>query len=184
MGSYPRFCTPLLKQTAVICLTPGHGVAAPDLPGVAWPHRHRCDETEKMSWPESASLASPAHSPCSRPHARPADRVTTTAGGLLPHRFAPYPRSSEALAGMLSVAVVVRSRLSPACPHLRFRGATLPVLGRAGSREVPLDSLPPFGDPLSSDGSPTDPKDIIPREWTGIKYQAADSTAISVDGRA
>jgi hypothetical protein len=139
----------LLKQVTAICLTPGHGVAAPDLPGVTRPHRRRCDETEKMSWLESASLASPAHSPCSQPHARPAGRVATTAGGLLPHRFAPYRRSSEALAGMLSVAVVVRSRLSPACPHLLFRGATLPVRGRAGSREVPLDSIPPFRRPAT-----------------------------------
>lgn len=29
---------------------------------------------------------------------------------------------------MLSVAVVVRTRLSPACPHLLFRGATSPGL--------------------------------------------------------
>jgi hypothetical protein len=179
MGSYPRFCPPLWERAAVICLTPERGVAAPDLPGVVWPHRRRCDETEKMRRLESASLASPAHSPCSQSHARPAGRVTTTAGGLLPHRFAPGLRSSGAQVGMLSVAVVVRPRLSPACPHLRFRGATLPVLGRAGSREVPLDSLPPSGGPPSSDGSPTDPRDIIPREQKGIKYQVADSASIA-----
>ena len=92
----------------------------------------------------------------------------------------PLTSTGMALAGMLSVAVVVRPRLSPACPHLRFRGATLPVRGRAGSREVPLDSLPPSGGPPSSDGSPTDPRDIIPRERTGIKYRAADSAAIPV----
>ena len=190
MGSYPRFCPPLnggpalradllLERTAAICLTPEHGVAAPDLPGVAWLHRRRCDETEKMRWLESASPASPAHSPCSRSHARPAGRVTTTAGGLLPHRFAPGLHSGGAQVGMLSVAVVVRPRLSPACPHLRFRGATLPVRGRAGSREVPLDSVPLSRSPPSSDGSPTDPRDIIPREKNRIKYQAADSAAIS-----
>jgi hypothetical protein len=71
------------------------------------------------------NTAPPAHSPCSRSHARLAGRVSTTAGGLLPHRFAPYRPSQGAPAGMLSVAVVVRTRLSPACPHLLFRGATL-----------------------------------------------------------
>ncbi len=44
---------------------------------------------------------------------------------------------------MFSVAVVVRTRLSPACPHLLFRGATLPHQGGAGSREVPLGNKPP-----------------------------------------
>jgi hypothetical protein len=82
------------------------------------------------------SLLSPAHSPCSRSHARLAGRVATTAGGLLPHRFAPYRRFLGAPAGMLSVAVVVRTRLSPACPHLLFREATLPC-----SSSSSLDSL-------------------------------------------
>jgi hypothetical protein len=62
---------------------------------------------------------------------------------------------------MLSVAVVVRTRLSPACPHLLFRGATLfrtrpselDTGWRTGSREVPLDS-----NLLSSDGSPIGPR--------------------------
>jgi len=58
-------------------------------------------------------------------HAHLAGRITPAAGGLLPHRFAPYRRSWRAPAGILSVAVVVRTRLSPACPHLLFRGATL-----------------------------------------------------------
>jgi hypothetical protein len=64
---------------------PRLGMAAPDLSGVIRPNRHRCDETESL-----ATAQDPAHSPCSRSHARPADHVSTTAGGLLPHRFAPY----------------------------------------------------------------------------------------------
>jgi len=113
------------------------GVAAPDLPGVTRPHLCRCDET-KPAHPDQRSAAGLAHSPCSQSHARPARRVATAAGGLLPHRFAPYRRSRGAPAGMLSVAVVVRTRLSPACPHLLFREATLPHRSGAGSREVPL----------------------------------------------
>lgn len=88
--SYPRFCNPRFVRATAICLTPAPGVAAPDLPGVTRPRRRRCDETEK------AVATSPAHSPCSQSHARLAGRVATTAGGLLPHRFAPDQRSRGA----------------------------------------------------------------------------------------
>jgi hypothetical protein len=145
MGSYPRFCrTDQRPIRAVICLTPGIGMAAPDLPGVTRPHRRCCDETESHTFGPEGPPQDPAQSPCSQSHARPADRVATVAGGLLPHRFAPY-QCPEALAGMLSVAVVVRTRLSPACPHLLFRGATLSPTRRCetGSREVPLGCNPP-----------------------------------------
>jgi hypothetical protein len=78
---------------------------------------------------------SPAHSPCSQLHARPAGHIAVTAGGLLPHRFTPHPHlagpmmvTAGPLAGLLSVAVVVTRRLPSGCPHLLFRGATLPTL--------------------------------------------------------
>ncbi len=100
------------------------------------------------------------HSPCSRSDIRLAGRVTTTAGGLLPHRFThhlqPPTNVGGRSAGLLSVAVVVTHRLPSACPRLRFREATLPRMAgvpteiaphrhpartmEAGSREVPLGS--------------------------------------------
>ena len=169
MGSYPRFCRLCLRGRGptVICLTPISGVAAPDLPGVTRPHRRRCDETESCA---TGSAAGPAHSPCSRSHARLAGRVSTTAGGLLPHRFAPYRRSAGALAGMLSVAVVVRTRLSPACPHLLFRGATLPhpEWGRESGSSSRQQTT--WSGSLPSDGSPICPTGIIPRDPAAIKY--------------
>jgi hypothetical protein len=146
MGSYPRFCGAFRwKAPAVICLTPGTGWrlltcrVLPDLIVAA--------ATRPNPWhTDPRPVRDPAHSPCSQPHARLAGHVTMTAGGLLPHRFAPY-RHSQTPTGMLSVAVVVRTRLSPACPHFSFRGATsshsIPTLKSrergTGSREVPLD---------------------------------------------
>ena len=62
---------------AVICLTPAE-VVTPDQDS----DRCHCDETV---------LFSSARSPCSRPHARPADVVTNTAGRLLPYRFSHHP---------------------------------------------------------------------------------------------
>jgi hypothetical protein len=120
MGSYPRFCTLSYGQATVICLIPMYGwrlLICRVLPGLIVAAATRPKILVGTSFP--------AHSPCSQSHARLAGRVTTTAGGLLPHRFAPYRRFRGAPAGMLSVAVVVRTRLSPACPHLLFRGATL-----------------------------------------------------------
>ncbi len=161
MGSYPRFCTCPSGQVAVICLIPMWGWrlltcrVLPDLIVAAATRPRTLDR---------ASI--PAHSPCSQSHARLAGRVTTTAGGLLPHRFAPYRHTMGVAAGILSVAVVVRTRLSPACPRLLFRGATLSRSQngsavcpgcRTGSREVPLGSSHPLADSLPSDGSPIDP---------------------------
>jgi hypothetical protein len=71
---------------------------------------------------------------------------------------------------MLSVAVVVRTRLSPACPHLLFREATLshPVKGQgweSGSSSE-WDNPP-------SDGSPICPSRIIPRYRGRVKAFSA-----------
>ena len=66
-------------------------MAAPDLPGVTRLYRRRCDETECSGFGPAGPPQNPAHSPCSQSHARLAGRVSTAAGGLLPHRFAPYP---------------------------------------------------------------------------------------------
>jgi hypothetical protein len=74
-------------QDAVICLIPTMGWqlltcrVLPDLVVAA--------ATRPKSMVET-NAPSPAHSPCSQSHARPAGRVSKTAGGLLPHRFAPY----------------------------------------------------------------------------------------------
>jgi hypothetical protein len=77
--------------------------------GLAVPSQH--------SLPSPLALLPVAHSP-SRPclHGR---------WWALTPPVRPLPALPRALAGMLSVAVVVRTRLSPACPHLLFRGATL-----------------------------------------------------------
>jgi hypothetical protein len=151
-------------QTAAICLTLGFRVAAPDLPGITRPHRRRCDETEvsiggRRTTPQPTRLA-PGRT-LAQPAVLPRPLVGSYPTG------SPLTGAYRALAGMLSVAVVVRTRLSPACPHLLFRGATLfrtrpselDTGWRTGSREVPLDS-----NLLSSDGSPIGPRKIIPRE--------------------
>ena len=89
------------------------------------------------------------HSPCSQLHARPAERIAASAGGLLPHPFTP---GQPALVGLLSVAVVVTPP-TPASlpmptpaprPHLLFREATSPARlpQPAESREVPLPVKP------------------------------------------
>jgi hypothetical protein len=152
------------RGPAVICLIPTPGMAAPGLPGMTPLCRHRCDETGSF-----ALARDPAHSPCSRSHAHPAGPVATTAGGLLPHRFAPcsHPR---ARAGILSVVVVVRTRLSPACPHLLFREATLhrPVMGQVPG--VGKFLWPEPGRPATAHPSTTR---IISWEGTGVKGLAA-----------
>jgi hypothetical protein len=131
-------------------------MAAPGLPGVTRPCRRRCDETEslrgRVTAPEPGPLAllPIARSP-SRPRCR--DRWWALTPPVRPLPAPPHPpfpaesKGNGTPAGMLSVAVVVRTRLSPACPHLLFRGATLsraywglppsPGCG-TGSREVPL----------------------------------------------
>ena len=84
-----------------------------------------------------------AHSPCFQSHARLAEHITMPAGGLLPHPFSPYRSkinlSTNFVAGILSVAVVVKYLLPNICPHLRFHEATILDPYRPdGSREVPL----------------------------------------------
>jgi len=61
-------------------------VAAPGLAGVTRPHRRRCDETK--CWTRAQH---PAHSPCSRPHARLAGRVATDRRWALTPPFQPSP---------------------------------------------------------------------------------------------
>ena len=82
---------PILLRTrfvrAVICLTPtnrrgdawlaGCYPASPAITATRSNHRDTCH-------------ASLTHSPCSRLHARLAGRISTPAGGLLPHPFSPY----------------------------------------------------------------------------------------------
>ena len=95
--------------------------------------------------PTPPRMWSRPHSPCSRSDIRLAGRVTTTAGGLLPHRFTHHLQPPTFIggrsAGLLSVAVVVTHRLPSARPRLRFREATLPLMagapGRDRSRPVP-----------------------------------------------
>jgi len=122
---------PILFRTvflsaAAICLTP------PERCGDAWlagcyPTSPAITATRPNK--SENSLRRPAHSPCSQLHARPAGRISTPAGGLLPHRFNPYPhpgRMPGPLAGILSVAVVVTRSLLAWRPHLLFHEATVP----------------------------------------------------------
>jgi hypothetical protein len=112
---YPRFCfIRHLSQTGCA------GLAAPGLPGVTRPDRCRCGETEPWARPTHLAPGCTLAQPGTLLH---------PAGGLLPHRFTPYPGSiyDAAGAGLLSVAVVVRRPLPTACPHLLFREATLPA---------------------------------------------------------
>ncbi len=123
-------------------------MAASDLPGATRPHRRRCDETEnpgRSQYPGPLALLPVARSP-----SRPCHHDRWWA---LTPPVRPLPARLAALAGILSVAVVVRTRLSPACPRLLFRGATLsrsqPGAAecpgcRTGSREVPLGSSQPW----------------------------------------
>ena len=56
-----------------------------NLLGVTQPHSRRCDEILHHFCKQCKT-----HSPCSLLHARLADFVSETAGGLLPHPFTPY----------------------------------------------------------------------------------------------
>jgi hypothetical protein len=110
-GGTPDSVTSDVLPATVICLTP------PKRCGDAWPagcypaspaitatRSNHCDQ----------SHVSLTHSPCSQLHARLAGRISTPAGGLLPHPFNPYPhpeRMPGPLAGILSVAVVVSRSL-------------------------------------------------------------------------
>jgi hypothetical protein len=120
-------------------------MAAPDLPGVTRPHRRRCDETESFAYARD-----PAHSPCSQPHAHPAGRVAATAGGLLPHRFAPYLRRNAG--GNVFCCGCSQDAAFAGLPPLTvsWGGLALSFMSKnAGSREVPLNRAT-----LPSDGSP------------------------------
>jgi hypothetical protein len=176
MGSYSRFCqTVRWTVPAVICLTPASGVAVPDLPGVTRPRRPRCDETKpsagRRAWPTrlapSRTLAQPVVSP------RPLVGSYPTGS--------PLTRAHQPRAGILSVAVVVRTRFSPACPHLLFRGATRPALhgGRTGSREVPLASACCDQQATIQRRLPHLSTSIIPREQNRFKYPGLICRALS-----
>jgi len=116
-----------LSSVSAVSCTANRG-----LPGITRPRPLRCDEIAP-AW--SATL-----SPCSRLHARLAGYIAATAGGLLPHPFTPYRPWP---AGILSVAVVVSRPLPDACPHLRFRGATLsPPKGGRGVGKFLYGSTP------------------------------------------
>jgi hypothetical protein len=148
-------------------------VATPDLPGVARPHRRRCDETEELGWPKRRVPGPLALLPVVRSPSRPCRHDRWWA---LTPPVRPLPGLRAGRAGMFSVAVVVRTRLSPACPHLPFRRATLPApdvtISRdweSGSSSRQHSALPSASQ--SSDGSPTCYGQIIPRDGEGIKYR-------------
>jgi hypothetical protein len=120
MRSYSRFCRPEGLPSSVSPPRQGWQLLAcrvlPDLTVAAAARPNR----------RLAPLG-PAHSPCSRSHAHPAGHVATAAGGLLPHRFAPYRR--QGAGGNLFCCGCSQAQLTPACPHLLFRGATAPLPG-------------------------------------------------------
>ncbi len=76
---YPRFCSSRHLSHRAYC-----PMAAPSLQGVTLPRRRRCGETEP-------ACASPAHSPCSRPHARLAGGITANRWWALTPPFHPLP---------------------------------------------------------------------------------------------
>jgi hypothetical protein len=165
MGSYSRFCgagVTSIRRFSLLPAVPSSvsstRMAAPGWPGVTRFNRRRCDETEP--------LRDPAHSPCSQSHARLAGHVATAAGGLLPHRFAPYRTPLRAGGGNPFCCGCSQDAALAGLPPLAVSwGDLVPPFGRTGSREVPLSSAP-----LPSDGSPICPGDIIPREWEGFKF--------------
>ena len=163
-GIIPPILSPLPQgEAAAICLTPGPEwqlLTCRVLPGLIIAAAAR----PNPAYPDQWSAASPAHSPCSQSHARPARRVATTAGGLLPHRFAPYRRSLGVPAGMLSVAVVVRTRLSPACPHLLFREATLSPPSTSAGWELGVGKFLWAACCYPATAHPPAPSMIIPRD--------------------
>ncbi len=116
-------------------------MAVPGLRGVTSLHRHRCGETESvLNRPGPLALLPVARSPSQAHHwyllvgSYPTVSAVTRLGPRKPR---------PAQAGLLSVAVVVTRPLPTGCPHLLFRGATLPEpSAQAGSREVPLRSGP------------------------------------------
>lgn len=175
VGSYPRFCRAssrsqlrpeaiFLRKPAAICLTPSYGVAASGLPGVTRLCRHRCDETKWSKQPPGPLALLPVARSPSRPRHR--DRWWA-----LTPPVRPLPGPCWAPAGMLSVAVVVRTRLSPACPHLPFREATLPCYPRTGEQSWESGSSSDQQSLLSG-GSLTQLPNIIPRGGACFKYPA------------
>jgi len=104
---YSRFCFGRILSSTAICLTPlmrcGDAWFAGCYPTSPTITATRSNQIDRCHF-------SLTHSPCSQLHARPAGRISTLAGGLLPHPFNPYPhpgRMPGPLAGLLSVAVVV-----------------------------------------------------------------------------
>ncbi len=113
----------LFKPSSVSGQRPGGVLACRVLPGLAVAAAMRPNR-------------GPAHSPCSRLHARPAGAIAGGRWWALTPPFHPLPAGLPA--GLLSVAVVVTPQLLATRPHLLFREATLPACEQTGSREVPL----------------------------------------------
>ena len=81
---------PILSTTSYPVIAPSSvsnlqwKLAVHGLLGVTQLHLHRCDEI-------LSPVGYKTHSPCSQLHARLAEIIADPAGGLLPHRFTPYP---------------------------------------------------------------------------------------------
>jgi hypothetical protein len=114
----------------------------------------------------------PAHSPCSRLHAHPAGRVATAAGGLLPHRFAPYP-VPEDTGGILFCCGCSQDAALAGLPPLIVSWGNLapPPRGRQG-RESGSSS-----EQLAAQRRLTHwPGTIVPRPGLGVKAPRLDHT--------
>jgi hypothetical protein len=97
--------------------------------------------------PTRGAPTGPAHSPCSRPHARPAPVLTERDWWALTPPFHPWPPAGV---GLLSVAVVVTRGLLSGRPHLLFRGAAFPQLrGQESGSSSPRTDLLPLRLPCS-----------------------------------
>jgi len=79
---YSRFCS---KPPSV---------SHPDGCGGSW--LAGCDPASPSPLRRDQTLSGLTHSPCSQLHARLADCISATAGGLLPHPFTPYPHLPKA----------------------------------------------------------------------------------------
>lgn len=81
--------------------------------------------------------------PCSPPHTRPACRIAATAGGLLPHRFTPYPHPFR---GRWRVCSLLRlwspEDYSSGAPAFGFAGRRCPFKGLGVGRFLRETGLP------------------------------------------
>jgi len=88
--SQTRFVPPILFKPSSVSAQALPALAATDLPSVTQPCRCRCDETERNARPTHLAPDCTLAQPTALPH---------VAGGLLPHRFTPYPHPCLGLAG-------------------------------------------------------------------------------------